>query len=737
MAQNIQKMPSIEDWPDFKDVPPRWAYQYTLDMFKQMEDSGGMTPDVRRAFQFMFDAFQKGGVTGENVPWSREEQAAFEEWKKTGNPPDTSLNVPWSKETQKAWYRGASAMARARKVEIALMLKKISDQVPVGFGKKISMIQTMDQLLNFKTFLRNILGNVGFMGMENIAETFATALDVAMSLITGKRTVTLPRPGIQAKGLVQGLAEGTQEALLGINLRSMGQKFDLPRNGVFNSGVLGALERTMGVALKATDQAFYQAAYNQSLRQQMALAGEEEPTPEMIEKAHLEGLYRTFQDDNVISQLFVNIKKALNFQKDFGVGDIVLKYPKTPGNLLARGIEYSPFGFAKVCVQLTRDLLKKEFDQEDFVRSTARALTGSTLLVGAGAILAGLGIISGKKGKDKDVVATQKEAGIGEYQINVDALKRFTMSGLDPEQAALKEDDTFVTYDWFLPSSIGLAIGANMVLSPDRNITDRVLNVPERLIEAFETLEGQPLVRGLKVLTGKSTLMEGIAETLQDIPASFVPTLLNQIRQLTDNTARNQKDPNFFTEVANKVKYRIPGLSGMLPPQVTPLGEDRQMYQDGSNNPFNVFVNPAFVSKYKPDPVSKMVLDIYQTTGETVHFPRVAQAKIKLGNDTPEPMELTPEQYTEYQRYIGTKTRVLYGILAENQGFMNLSDDEKARKLQGYLTDINTAAKIEVLGYRPKHVSQDVITIIKSIADNKRKIDAVPVQKEDFGFIPE
>ena len=315
------------------------------------------------------------------------------------------------------------------------------------------------------------------------------------------------------------------------------------------------------------------------------------------------------------------------------------------------------------------------------------------------------------------------------------------MSGLDPEMANLREDDQLITYDWFLPGSIGLALGADMVQNPRQNIVDKTLNLGDRLLAASETLQEQPLVRGIKTLTSRQNIAEGLSETFQDIPASFIPTALNQIRQLTDNTARNTKDPNYFKEIYNKAALRIPGLAGTLPEKIDVLGKTKEMYQLDSNNPFNVFLNPAFVNKYKPDPVSKMVLDIWESTGETIHFPRVAQGKIKLGSLTREPIELTPGQYTEFQKYIGNKTDILFTLLSDNKKFLAKDDDEKAKILQGYLTDINTAAKAEILGYRPKKVSQDVITIIKHIGVNKRRIDQNAelgfIPEEDLGFVPE
>lgn len=643
---------------------------------------------------------------------------------------------------------------RPKDLETAKMLKKISDQVPRGLGDKISMIQTMAQLLNPKTFVRNLLGNVVFQAAENMSDLFGTALDIAVSLRTGQRTVFPPKLGIQLSGMKQGFGEGYEEAVHGVNLKNTQSKFTLPKNGVFDKGVLGALEKTLRVSLGATDRAFYQGAFNQSLREQTLAAGIEEPDERMIEKAHLIGLYRTFQDDNVISNQFVRLKHWFNnwtvdvpwLGGRFGMGDLVIKYPKTPANIMARGIEYSPFGFIKAVMKLAQPLAGEEFNQDDFVRFTSRAFTGTALMVGTGAMLGALGIISGARTKDKDVATTRENVGIREYQLNVSALKRFVFSGLDPVQAKIQPGDVLITYDWMQPSSISVALGANMVLNPKNGLVDKVMNLGDQMLQASETLQQQPLVSGLKVLTGKQDITKGISDTLKEIPASFVPTLLSQIRQLSDNIARNTKDPNYFKEMYNKAINRVPVADQTLPPRITTLGQPKEMYQLGTNNPFNVFLNPAFVSKYNPDPVSRMVLDIWENSGQTAQFPRLASTKIKFGKQaaggpSPEPIELNPSQYMEYQKYIGNRTDVLFTLLSNRSGFMGLQDEEKAHLLQGFLTDINNAAKIEVLGDRPKHITKDTLAIIQLIGKNKKQIDlnelkskTDPSQQQDTGI---
>ena len=658
-----------------------------------------------------------------------------EELAKSLKPTRALVNYILKKETNE----------RKGQIAEAILMKRIAALVPPGLGRRVSLWQTMAQLLNPKTIVRNLFGNTGFFGVENLKDVVGTSIDVATALWTGERTQYMPGLAAQWHGLAKGAKEGTLETLLGVNLRNLNQaKFDVPQTVIYNRGFLAALEKSLRLVLGVPDRAFWQAAYNQSLRNSMLTAKATEPTEEMIEKAIASGWRRTFQDDNIISKQMVRLKKWMNnwtaeafprLKGEWGAGDLVIKYPGTPSSILHRGIEYSPYSFWKALWTFQGAMRRKQFGgekQAEFVEAAARGITGTSLIV-AGMVLAAMGIISGRRAKDKDVAALRESSGLREYQVNIDALSRFTLSGFDPEAAKIQEGDTHLTYDWALPMSISMALGANIVLDPKGGWIDKTMNIGESLLSAAETIEQQPMLQGLRLLTGKSSLGEGVAEIGQSLPASFIPTLLNQVRQVTDNTSRNTKDLNYLKEMYNKVAMRVPGLAGTLPPKITSLGDVKEMYQGGSNNPFNVFLNPAFVTKYQPTPVAKMVLDIWENSGQTVQFPRVVSAgKIKIAG-FPEPVELTPAQYVEYQKYIGHKTDVLFSILATKPKtevvykqtkvpFNRLTDEAKASVLSNLLTDIGQAGRIAILGSRPKQVQQDVLSILKSIGRDIKEI---------------
>jgi hypothetical protein len=593
---------------------------------------------------------------------------------------------------------------RSKNVATAKMLQTISDQVPSTFGQKVSSVQTMAQLLNPKTIIRNVVGNAGFGAIENAKDVVATAMDKALSVVTGQRTKSLPSLTTQAKGFMKGARLGAEDALKGIETGSAGTQFDLPSKLVFKSKVMRGAEKTMNLVLKAPDRAAYTASFEESLRQQMKAKGLTQATDEILEVAHHDALYRTFQDDSAMAKVFTGIKKALNVNKSFGVGDMVIKYPKTPGNILQRGIDYSPAGFVQSVYELSKPLMGKGFNQKQFVESTSRALTGTAGLVGTGVLLHKLGIISGKREKDNDIASLQQDTGLGQYRINISALKRFALSGMNPDAAKAKQGDRIVSYDWFQPAAIGISIGANINenfgKSGENNALGQVGTILSSLGAGVDTLAEQPLVQGLtRPFRFNESFGDAAVNTLKGVPASFVPTLLNQIKQLTDNTSRNTYDPNVVKESFNMVKNKIPGAANTLQPRVSVFGQPKETYQGGHNNPLNVLLNPSFTSKINENPEAKMVLDIYRNSGETQQAPRVISTTQKVNGQN---KKLTPIEMKKLQEYDGKVTKAYFGKIQQSKTFAGMSDEEKATYLSEVLTDIATAGKIIMLGHNTK-----------------------------------
>lgn len=579
---------------------------------------------------------------------------------------------------------------REKEVAIAQMLDSIAAKIPPSMLQKIGTLQTMAQLLNPKTAIRNIVGNAGFAGLENASNTLGAGLDKGLSLLTNQRTRTLPSRGTQLKGGKEGFKLGLEDALKGISTTSTKTQFDLNPTKTFRSGPLGKLETAMNIELRASDRAFYQAAYDDSLRGQMKVAKVNEPTEAMKEIADHDGLYKTFQDTNVISSFFSGFKKLLNDPVHFmgkanhrepiafGVGDFVMKYPKTPGNLLARGLDYSPAGFVKVVMEASKPLMGKGFDQRTFVDALSRAIVGTGGLVGTGALLHRTGIISGKPDSDYDVAALNRQVGLGEYKVNISALKRFVLSGLDPTSAKLRKNDTLITYDWFQPQALPLAMGADI----DKNgakaqgIVGTVLN---GLATGVNTFADQPVMQGVSSMFGQRDFSDGITKIMQSIPASFVPTFLNQVKQLFDNQKRNTYSPNWLGKTTNLATSKIPLLETRLQPTYDSLGKKAETYQNGSNNPLNVFLNPAFVSQYSPTKEAELALNAYKQTGETKQIPTIIP---KYFTVTGKRFDLTSEEYANMQRIVGEDTRKAFSSISPGSSTTDKQIDLMAKGIE-------------------------------------------------------
>lgn len=599
--------------------------------------------------------------------------------------------------------------------ETAKMLKLISDELPTTLLKKVSLTQTMLLLLNPKTWIRNLVGNTGFVALENVADLPAAMLDSAMSLFNGVRTKVPPSILAQSRGALRGTKEAWHEALAGVNTTGVKSQFEIPSAPIFRGRVGKAAETLLNVELRVPDRAFYQAAYDGSIYQQMRAANLSArraggapvltPTQAMMEVAHHDGLYRTFQDDSAISKAFVGIKKVLNGGKDFGLGDILMKFPKTPGNLLARGIDYSPAGFVKMVYEASRPLVGKRFNQKAFVESFGRATVGTTGLVGTGVLLNRLGILTGKAGDNTDVREAKRAVGLGDYQINTSALKRFVLSGMDAASAKPQKGDVMMTYDFFQPAAMPIAIGANISVNhgvSDGSFLGEIFNA---VLQGADTVTAQPALQNLQKLfndAGYYGIVGALGKQVQTLPASFVPTLLNQVRALLDSNQRNTYSNDAVKYAFNLVKNKLPIASETLKPAVSPYGDLKQTYQDGSNNPFNVLFNPLFVTKYKDDPAVNMVLDMFKQTGDSSAVPDLKAQKQKInGKDT----QLGPNQYYALQKFVGEKTRFYLESFAADPAFQALDDTEKANYVANVLKDIGVYGKIIILGDRPKTLS--------------------------------
>lgn len=578
-------------------------------------------------------------------------------------------------------------------VKAAQLEKEKGLLVPTSFLSKISTVQTMAQLLNPKTAIRNVVGNTVLDILEDVVRLPATAVDATLKSlhIIDSRNMVIPNMKSNWLNKYTGFKQGVEDVNLGIRTKGATGNYDIMKE-VFKPGTVGnKLEKALGYELASMDKAFYTGRYQSSLENMMKAQKAKVPTPEMKSTAEAEALYATFQNNSNIAKVLTKSKNAMNVGKEWGVGDFILKYPKTPGNIVNVGLDYSPVGFVKGLKSLHDGIkLGTMGDVRNGELLLGRGLVGSGLILG-GAFLAKQGIITGKTDSDPDKREADKMTGQGPFSFNVTALGRL----LKGEDTKTQPGDVTANYDWLQPNAIQLSMGANMVINngkADKQLGDGL----DALGSGVDTISEQPVFSGVKQFFGNMNTQNGggIGKATQGlasgIPASFTPSILNQAGQQLDNTKRSTYDPAPVTESWNKVKARLPGLRNTLLPAQNTLGQDMKQYDVGGNNPFNVFFNPSFLNRVSDSPTMQLVDGLNKSTGETSQYPRTVGKKQTFdGVKT----QLSAQGLYDMKKGIGGQTDKLFTEFSKDPAFNALSDTDKVKALQGTLTDINASEK--------------------------------------------
>lgn len=570
-----------------------------------------------------------------------------------------------------------------------------------SFLRKVATAQTIAQLLNPKTLMRNALGNEMFWRLEQINKLGAVGIDFIRSKWTGNERNLYFFTNNQ-ESYFKNFMIGAKAGWKGYSPDGLNTAYDLDAQVFTNpKNPFYWLEKALGVTLRSFDYAGYKRAYGSVVgewatsvarREGLSGAALKARVKELAKNADDEitaiadeyGRYVTFQDDTILAQSFQKAKQALNLGKDFGLGDLIIKYPTTPANLLMRAIDYSPVGIWRGINEIRKARLGKEYDPRLLANALSRSLTGSGITALA-MLLAELGVLTGSAHKDADIRELEKSSGMLPYAVNVDALFRYADS-FDREQAKRREGDRFMTYDWMQPMAVSVAMG----VTTDRllNEKDAKTNIVNRLYDLTDagltTFMEQPLISGVsnlfKTYPDQSFLDKLIGGPVGGLPSSFVPTLSGQFRQLADNNKRLTFDnKNLAAQSANKVLDRLPFASKTLPVSYDAFGRPIERYQDKGNEGlkgvYNVFFNPSFVSKYKPLPEAKTALELYERTNNKVVAPRLPEKALE--DYTKKSGKLTKEQLSELTKMIGKEQTEILKYANKDLNDPNISDKDK------------------------------------------------------------
>ncbi|GKX27843.1 hypothetical protein SH1V18_03230 [Vallitalea longa] len=596
---------------------------------------------------------------------------------------------------------------KLKEIATEQVLNEVRGLIKPSIWKKISTYQAMSHLINIPTAMRNIFGNLSFNEAERLSNLFSIPIDKITSIKTGERTLTAPTSW--RKTIVPAIDRAKDSAMytkLGIN--SDVGKYTIQRGSAFNGKLGKTGEKVLSYELKVPDEFFKGQIKQDVLNQQMKLAGVTKPTKEMIDIAEEEMLYRTFQDDSLPSKVLQGLKDVFNnagfgqkirgssgiITKEFGLGDLIIKYPRVPGNIISRVIEYTPAGYLKGIYNLAK-VGKNPKLQHKAAMAFGRATNGS-LMIGMAALMHQKGLlISDDADKDKDLKSLEKSEGLGGLKVNLSAIERL----LEGESTQLQKGDELSTLNWIEPIGKSWAIGAaiDREVKKDKSTQEVATASLNQALEEVLDLPTLSIVKsmfytGMNKDSSKFDVM--ITPVTEAIPG-FVSGPIRQAAQVTDPVQREQYSGKPTERLQKRIKASIPGMSKSLVPSVSSLGEELTPQGTDSRAFFNRLINPAIQTTYKPNEFTNKLKDIEKYTGKTTVYPSsiapsyVTKDKVKY--------TLTDSEKADYLKISG---QIIKDKLKDIGEVTEDNAEKKAKKVEKIIRDAREEAKKHILEER-------------------------------------
>lgn len=596
--------------------------------------------------------------------------------------------------------------------------RDIGRQMPPTFLDKWNAWRYLSMLGNPRTHVRNIAGNAGFAPVVLAKDMTATAIERAVYAVSGgrlERSKGLVGLGKQGRGLLAaawGDYAHVKDAALGGGKYSEFQnanKYIEEGRTVFTSKPGKALEaarRANSTALDAEDAWFSQPHYAYAMAQYCAAngitedvirAGDGTALGKAREYAIREAQKATYRDTNTLSQLLGGFGGDLRRSSNAalrGAGmavEGILPFRKTPANILARGLEYSPLGLVK---GLSYDLAQVRWGNmtgAEAIDNISAGLTGTGLLA-LGVYLAAQGLLRGKGSGDDKEKELEKLQGHQDY--------------------ALELGDVSVTLDWLAPEALPLFIGANLweTMQRDGDVTmadalETVSNVSDPLLEmsCLQSLNDVFDSVGYASENEINPLMAALVSAATSYLTQGLPTVFGQAERVTETqreTTYTSKDAFLTGDMQyflGKVMNKLPGEFQQIP-YIDAWGRTEDTGGLGQRA-FGNFLNPAYVSEIEASPMEEELVRLYEATGDGGVFPSRARKYVQVNGKR---KDLTAEEYVDYATRKGTAARKLVTALTRAKGYAGLEQGEQAEAVKdAYQYAEQTARRAVARDYTP------------------------------------
>ena len=543
--------------------------------------------------------------------------------------------------------------------------QRIANDMHVSGMEKFNAWRRMAMLLNPKTHIRNVGGNVIMMGMRKAADTIGAALQKAF-VPAGQRTQSVGwsfNKDIVAK--VNENWDTVKKDILGESRWEIGNLKSLSREKrIFKNPALQWLNEVSLKSLNWEDNVFAERAYKDALGQYLQANNMTEVTSEAIEYAKRRALEATFKQANMLAD-FINKAKNVPVAGFFVEGAI--PFTQTPANIVMRGIEYSPGGIIKALYDI-----KAGKTAATVIEDLSKGLTGSAILA-LGFWLGSIGWAKVNRKRSDKAEALYQELGDQRYAIN-------TPLGS-------------YTFDWAQPFSIPFAMGiAAQEAIRDRKDGDTIIQaVIDGIAAGGDTIFNMTMLQNVRNILGS---YGSPTEKIMGIPIDYleqaIASVLGQTARTIDPVRRSTYDPNSIGQWWRGIRARIPGLSQTLEPALNIWGQEQS--QGGA---LQQFISPGYFRARSDDPVTNEMARLYESVNDTSILPKTAPNSFTKDKVA---YTLTPEQKTEFARIMGQKNYNDLARLFTSSKYKELTDEQRAKRVKSIVESNYDEAKGIIIG---------------------------------------
>lgn len=540
--------------------------------------------------------------------------------------------------------------SRAGRIALGRCYDAMNNMIPVGKLEKFRSIMYSNMLSAPVTVIKNYVANHAISPLEFGANTVAIGVDKVASVFTGNRTTSALPIGYRAesaKAHIKAAMETiTDEFVYGTDT-SHGRKYDIGGSSrVFQNNVFETYRRLTSTMMELGDNPFFASEYTQQLKRiqdagmqkrvqtyngDTATYGytmEKMTQAEMEAEATRRALKRCFQEDRAVAQWVNDLSRR---SPGLGIAfQTIVPFVRTPTNLAARMVSYSPLGIAKAVIvdgiyNAVRDG-GSNFNQYDLAMGLGRGITGTALMmIGAELMRAGLlGYDSGYGDDDDD-----------DYNDS-----QYRQADHDPYGAYITVGSDKVPLDFGGPAVSWLALGASVAKDLDNpgSMTDTFSAVmTDSAATAVNLVFENSMLSGVGDLFQNTkdgmSFFEGIGATVgaNTMQQTLNPSWVRSLNNWMDHYKRDYRADNWVEEMFNKgVLRNTPLLSELLPKKIDVTGD--AMLKDSKFawgredenallNFLNTCLSPIMLATDKNDKAMDAVWDYAIRTGKTSNLP--------------------------------------------------------------------------------------------------------------------